>query len=74
VKALTTSATRRQALRASEGGLAGGLLATFGTWKQAWAGNGWDEACQEFCKDLRAHALGQCVNSCVACLKGVGEP
>jgi hypothetical protein len=69
-KALAESATRRQALLA----IGGGLLAALGLGTKAWAGNGWGEACQEYCKELEAHPLGQCVTACVACLKVGGNP
>jgi hypothetical protein len=69
-KALAGTATRRQALRA----IGGGLVAALGLGTKAWAGNAWGDECQEFCKEQDADPLGQCVSSCVACLKGGGNP
>jgi hypothetical protein len=67
-KALAGGVTRRRALRALGGGLAGGLLAALGLGK-ARADNAWGQQCEEYCKSLGAHPLGQCVSSCVSCVK-----
>jgi hypothetical protein len=68
-KALAGSATRRQALRA----ISGGVLAALGLGTTARAGHAWGEECEDYCKSLDAHPLGQCVSSCVACVKGGGQ-